>query len=138
MAKVKVSVVIPVYNTEKYVAATLHSIMEQDLKDIEVIVVDDGSTDNSYTILKTISIQDNRIRLLQQRNQGQGAARNLGMKYATGEYIYFMDSDDLLSRNAVMTSCLEIRLVNAIKNAKLIILTLYFSTPKYSGLLIFQ
>ena len=101
MAKVKVSVVIPVYNTEKYVAATLHSIMEQDLKDIEVIVVDDGSTDNSYTILKTISIQDNRIRLLQQRNQGQGAARNLGMKYATGEYIYFMDSDDLLSRNTL-------------------------------------
>lgn len=99
---IKVSVIIPVYNTEKYLRETLSSIMEQNLSEIEILVVDDGSTDNSYQILKSIASTDKRIHIYKQENKGQGAARNLGMKYAQGEYVYFMDSDDLLLKDALL------------------------------------
>lgn len=92
----KVSVIIPVYNTEKYVRQAVESIRRQTLKDIEIIIVNDGSTDGSMTILEELAAQDERIKLFSQENQGQGTARNTGLHHAIGEYIYFMDSDDLL------------------------------------------
>jgi len=92
----KVSVIIPVYNTEKYVRQAVESILLQTLKDIEIIIVNDGSTDDSMTILEELAAQDERIKLFSQENQGQGTARNTGLHHAIGEYIYFMDSDDLL------------------------------------------
>lgn len=101
MMNPKVSVIIPVYNTEAFVAETLQSILNQTLREIEVIVVNDGSTDNSLTIVNEIAKTDDRIQVYSQKNQGQSVARNLGLKHAKGEYIYFIDSDDLLQCDAL-------------------------------------
>ena len=94
----KVSVIIPVYNTEAYVEQTLRSIMGQTLRDIELIVVNDGSTDGSLSVLERIATGDDRIRLYTQPNKGLSETRNAGIARARGEFIYFMDSDDLLRR----------------------------------------
>lgn len=94
--QVKVSVIIPVYNTEKYLRECLDSVINQTLKDIEIICVDDGSTDNSLQILQEYAKKDDRIIVLTQENQKQGAARNKGLSIARGEYIQFVDSDDYL------------------------------------------
>lgn len=96
----KVSVVIPVYNTEAYVEEAVRSIMNQMLRDIEIIIIDDGSTDNSLSVIKKLAIEDSRIQYFSQINQGQSVARNAGIDKATGEYIYFMDSDDILEEEA--------------------------------------
>lgn len=97
----KVSVVIPVYNTEAYVEQTLRSIMAQTLREIELIVIDDGSTDGSPAILRRIAAEDARITLCTQPNKGLSETRNAGIDRARGEYIYFMDSDDLLEPDAL-------------------------------------
>lgn len=90
----KVSVIIPVYNTEKYLRQCLDSVINQTLKEIEIICVDDGSTDGSLEILKEYAGKDGRINIYQQENLFAGVARNNGMRHAKGEYIFFMDSDD--------------------------------------------
>lgn len=90
----KVSVIIPVYNVELYLRECLSSICNQTLKDIEIICIDDGSTDKSLNILTEYQEKDPRIIIHQQANKGGGAARNLGLKYATGDYLIFLDSDD--------------------------------------------
>lgn len=105
MKQPKVSVIMPVYNTEKYVKGAIQSIRDQTLTDFELIVINDGSTDNSLHLIKTIP--DSRIRVFSQENAGQGAARNHGLQYARGEYIYFMDSDDILDREA-LRECFQI------------------------------
>lgn len=99
----KVSIIIPVYNTQDFVRQAVDSILQQSLSDIEIIIVDDGSTDNSFEILKDLALKDNRIQLYQQANQGQAVARNQALLYATGKYIYFMDSDDSLEADALDT-----------------------------------
>lgn len=86
--------------------------MEQELTEIEILVIDDGSTDNSYQILKSMALKDERIQVYSQENKGQGTARNLGMKYAKGEFIYFMDSDDLLSKEALLQCYKKCRACN--------------------------
>lgn len=91
---VRVSVIIPVYNVEKYLERCLKSVVEQSLKDIEIIVVNDGSTDGSGAICEKFAKSDNRIKIINQKNKGIGSARNTGMKSASGEYIGFVDSDD--------------------------------------------
>lgn len=96
---VKVSVIIPIFNVEKYIMECIDSVVNQSLTDIEIICVDDGSTDNSLNLLK--QIPDNRIRIISQENKGLAAARNIGMKHATGEYIAFLDSDDFFNRDAL-------------------------------------
>jgi len=90
----KVSVIIPVYNTEKYLEKCLNSLINQTLHDIEIICVNDGSTDNSLNILNQYAQKDNRIKIINQENKMQGAARNAGTQIATGKYIGFVDSDD--------------------------------------------
>ncbi len=98
----KVSVIIPVYNVEDYLRQALDSVVNQTLNDIEIICVDDCSTDNSLNILKEYAAKDSRIKLLvQEENQGQGVARNKGLAVAKGEYLYFMDSDDYLELEAL-------------------------------------
>lgn len=89
-----VSVIIPVYNTEKYIRICLDSVINQTLKNIEIICVDDGSTDNSLLILQEYSKKDPRVVILQQNNKGGGAARNFGLNNAKGKYVAFLDSDD--------------------------------------------
>jgi glycosyltransferase involved in cell wall biosynthesis len=98
-SKPKVSVIIPVYNTAEFLHECLDSCLNQTLKEIEIICVDDGSTDNSLEILNDYAKRDNRIIVLQQQNQRQAIARNKAMDIATGKYIQFLDSDDYLDLN---------------------------------------
>lgn len=90
----KVSVIIPVYNADKFLRQCLDSVVNQTLRDIEIICVDDGSTDSSVRIIKEYASRDDRVRLIRQKNAGAGAARNQGLREATGEYLSFLDSDD--------------------------------------------
>ena len=90
----KVSVIIPVYNVEKYLRACLDSVVNQTLRDIEIICVDDGSTDGSGAILDEYAEKDSRVKAIHQPNAGAGAARNVGLARATGEYLFFCDPDD--------------------------------------------
>ncbi len=105
----KISVIIPVYNTEKYLAACLDSVLAQTFADIEIICINDGSTDRSGDILAKYAKKDKRIRVITQTNKGVVASRNIAIKDATGEYIYTLDSDDIIdsttlekSYNAIM------------------------------------
>lgn len=91
---VAVSVIIPVYNSELYIGEMLDSVLNQTLKDIEIICVDDGSTDNSLQLLEQYRSCDSRITVITQNNSGAGAARNRGMAISNGEYLSFLDSDD--------------------------------------------
>ncbi len=92
--EIKISVIVPIYNVEEYLARCLDSVMGQTFRDIEVICVDDGSTDKSALIAKKYAEKDERISLIQQENKGLSAARNAGMRVARGKYISFVDSDD--------------------------------------------
>ena len=98
---VKVSVVIPFYNVEDYLRECLDSIVNQTLEDIEIICVNDGSTDNSLKIVEEFANSDDRIKIFSQENKGASASRNHGIKKSQGDYIYFMDSDDILELNAL-------------------------------------
>lgn len=95
----KVSVIIPIYNAAEFLPECLDSILNQTLKDIEIICVDDGSPDNSLDIIKKYASGDKRLRYISQKNQGAGAARNNGMREAKGEYLAFLDSDDKFEAN---------------------------------------
>ena len=99
----KVSVIIPVYNTEKYLRECLDSVVNQTLKDIEIICINDGSTDGSLDILNEYAQNDNRFIIINQENKGAGAARNKGLDVAKGEYLYFLDSDDYICNIALYT-----------------------------------
>ena len=92
-----VSIVIPVYNAEKYLAECLESVRNQSLRDIEIICVNDGSTDGSASILTDYAKMDERIHVISQPNGGELAARNTGIRLASGEWIGFVDSDDRVS-----------------------------------------
>lgn len=92
--KPKVSVIVPIYNVEKYLKKCLTSLINQTLKEIEIICVNDGSTDNSAKILEHFAKNDFRIKVISQQNSGLSGARNTGLEIATGEYIGFVDSDD--------------------------------------------
>jgi glycosyltransferase involved in cell wall biosynthesis len=92
----KVSVIVPVYNVEKYLRQCLDSVLNQTLRDIEIICVNDGSMDGSLAILEEYVKKDLRVVVINQTNQGAGLARNKGIEVAKGEYIHFMDSDDYL------------------------------------------
>lgn len=94
-----ISIIIPVYNTEKYLNECLDSIVNQTFQDFEIICINDGSTDGSLKILNEYAQRDNRFIIISQDNQGQGVARNRGIKTANGKYIMFLDSDDWLNTN---------------------------------------
>lgn len=96
-----ISVIIPVYNVEPYLRECLDSVRAQTFRDLEVICIDDGSVDASGAICDQYALRDRRIHTIHQDNGGLSAARNTGMDVATGEYIYFLDSDDMLAPNAL-------------------------------------
>ena len=98
MLMVKVSIIIPVYNAEKYLKRCLDSVLSQTLKDIEIICVNDGSTDNSIQILKEYG---SKIKVINQENQGLSVARNTGLKEAKGEFVAFLDSDDYYNKEYI-------------------------------------
>jgi len=96
MSKPSISVIIPVYNTEKYLAQAIKSVLEQTVQPDEIIVVDDGSTDNSVEVARQFLP---KVKIITQQNAGAGAARNTGIKQASGEYLAFLDADDLWIEN---------------------------------------
>ena len=98
-----ISVIMPIYNTAPYLRDALNSICNQTLRNLQIILVDDGSTDASPDIMSEYASRDDRIICLKQPNSGQGAARNRGLQRATGKYIYFMDSDDVLEKDCLQT-----------------------------------
>lgn len=104
---IKVSVILPVYNVAPYLDETFTSLLSQTLKEIEIIAVNDGSKDNSEEIIKKYAQQDARISYFSQENQGQSVARNLALQHAKGEYIYMMDSDDVLADSDALRICYE-------------------------------
>ena len=95
----KVSIIVPVYNTEPWLRECMDSLVNQTLKEIEIICVDDGSPDNCGKILDEYAKKDTRIIVIHQKNQGVSAARNAGLDVASGEYITFVDSDDYVDLN---------------------------------------
>ena len=101
-----ISVIIPVYNVGNYLNKSLKSVLNQTFTDFEVICVDDGSTDSSLDILNEIANKDSRVKVYHQENAGGGAARNFALTKATGDYIFFMDSDDLID-NTVLSKSLD-------------------------------
>lgn len=107
-----VSIVIPVYNRATLIAECLESVLSQTLRDFEIIIVDDGSTDNSVEICCAYEAKDARIKVLLQEHKGASAARNFGMDNASGEFIYFLDSDDTINNIFLEAAC-----QNAIENA---------------------
>jgi len=108
-----ISVIIPCYNCEKYIEKCVYSVLNQSIKDIEIICVDDGSNDNTVGILKEIRKKDSRVIIIEQNNQHAGVARNNGLARATGMFVHFLDGDDWVGRNiyektlniATKTSC---------------------------------
>lgn len=97
--KILVSTIIPVYNSGEFLEECIISLRNQTLQEIEMIFVNDGSTDNSLDILKKYQVMDNRIKVISQKNSGPSAARNRGIELAKGEYISFIDSDDWIDKN---------------------------------------
>ena len=112
MMKRKYSVIVPVYNVEKYINECLSSLINQTYKNIEIVVINDGSSDNSLSLIEEYSRIDDRIRVIDQKNMGLGYTRNVGIDNAVGDYILFVDSDDYISLN----TCEEIEAVLSYNN----------------------
>lgn len=112
----KVSVIIPVYNSEKYLDRCLNSLIKQSYSDIEVIIIDNGSKDNSINIIKEYSKNDNRIKMYTCNTSGASSARNLGLNNASGEYALFVDSDDYISEDYVE------KMISYVKSKKTMVL----------------
>lgn len=108
-----VSVIIPVYNTEKYLRKCVDSVLNQTYRDLEVWLIDDGSTDNSGNLCDQYAQTDTRVRVFHKENAGQGVARNIALDKCTGEYIAFVDSDDWIESNFVENLVFEIEKANA-------------------------
>ena len=94
---VKISVIIPVYNSEKYLERCLKSVIYQTYENLEIICVNDGSEDNSLEILEDFKKKDERVKIISTENKGQSHARNKGLKESSGDYVSFIDSDDWVS-----------------------------------------
>ena len=94
-----ISVIVPIYNAEKYLAQCIESIIHQTHRDLQILLINDGSTDSSLSIAQDFAQRDARIEIHTQSNQGQGAARNNGLQHANGEYISFVDADDYLDND---------------------------------------
>ena len=108
-----ISIVIPVYNVEKYLDECILSVINQTYKNLEILLINDGSSDSSYDICCKYSEQDNRIHVINKENGGLASARNVGIDKATGEYIYFLDSDDYIKETTIE------KVVNYMKNNNL-------------------
>ena len=100
----KISIIIPVYNTEKYLSECLNSVINQTLKNIEIICIDDGSTDNSSKILDIYNNYDDRFIIITQKNEGSGLSRNKGIDISRGKFVSFLDSDDMYYNNIALES----------------------------------
>ena len=109
----KISVIVPVYNVEKYIDRCMESLLNQTLRDIEIILVDDGSLDSSGIRCDYYGDKDKRVRVVHKKNEGLGKARNSGLDIATGEFISFIDSDDFIERDMLERLYVEAKDNNA-------------------------
>lgn len=105
---VKFSIILPVYNVEKYLSACIESILRQEYNDYEIILVDDGSTDRSSVICDEYAMKSDKIKVFHKENGGQSDARNVGLRISSGEYVFFVDSDDFLIDNRVLNRFVRI------------------------------
>ena len=112
---IKISVIMPVYNAGSYIEECLESVLAQSLKETEIICVDDGSTDDSRALIEEYMKRDKRIKLFVQKNQGAGSARNKGIKNASGQFVVFMDPDDLYPENTTLETLYEAAVKNNVK-----------------------
>ena len=103
------SIIIPVYNTEQYIKKCLESCLHQNEMEYEIIIIDDGSPDNSVDIVKQIAATKENVRIISQPNMGLSAARNVGLSLARGEYVWFVDSDDYIEDNCLKRICSYLR-----------------------------
>lgn len=126
-SNIKFSIIVPVYNVEKFLRESLDSIVAQTLKDFEVICVNDGSTDNSLEILNEYAKSDFRFKIISQENQGQGVARNSAIDNAQGEYLLFVDPDDFIESNTLEYLC------NKFQEADVDIIQFDYATCKENG-----
>ena len=117
MSKIDLSIIVPVYNVEAYIAECLNSLVNQNYQDYEIIVVDDGSPDGSMIIADDIAKKSDKIKIMHKENGGLSSARNFGLEHASGQYIWFVDSDDRIE-----TDCLA-QLVERMKKYDLDILS---------------
>lgn len=101
MSEKRISVIMPVYNAESYVRESVADVLAQTYQNLEIILVDDGSTDNSLAILREFAVTDNRVKIIESENKGPSHARNLGLDVATGEYIRFVDADDRIPKDSM-------------------------------------
>ena len=128
-----VSIIIPVYNLEKYIKHCLESVVNQTYKELEIICIDDGSTDGSAEIIKSMAANDPRIKYIYQENAGVSAARNKGLDTATGEYVMFVDGDDYIHYQMVDAFAIEAQkngadvVLSNLKNVR----DYYFNFEKY-------
>lgn len=104
MTKALVSIIVPVYNSEKYLPECLECLINQTYSNIEIICINDGSTDNSLGILHKYALTDSRIKIYDKKNEGVSISRNIGIQYSQGDYITFIDADDTCSLNSIETS----------------------------------
>lgn len=101
LKNVDFSIIIPVYNSSLYLEQCIQSVLSQTFKNLEIILINDGSTDDSLSICNRLAKGNARVKVFDQKNKGQGSARNLGLKHAHGTYILFVDSDDALAKNTI-------------------------------------
>lgn len=116
MKEILVSIIVPVYNVDKYLDECIQSLVNQTLKNIEIILVDDGSTDESGIICDQYAKYDSRVKVIHQQNGGQSMARNAGVKIANGKYLLFVDSDDYILTEA----CEKLIYYATVSNADLV------------------
>ena len=119
-----ISIIIPVYNCEKYISRCLRSIINQTYKNLQIIVVNDGSTDNTLNICEDIARNDSRIEIYSKENGGVSSARNLGLKKVKGDYISFVDADDFLEVNMFS------KMIYSLKDEDLIVCNFYIVDEK--------
>jgi glycosyltransferase involved in cell wall biosynthesis len=127
-----VSIIVPIYNMSNSIKNTINSILVQDYNNIEVILVDDGSKDESYKVCKEIASQDDRVKCIHTENQGSGPARNVGIKASKGKYLYFPDADDFLEPQAISV------LISAMKDGNYDLVVFGYQCLSHQGALIFK
>lgn len=110
-----VSVIMPAYNVEQYLAQSVDSVLNSDYPNIELVIVDDGSKDSTFEIAKSYEAKDCRVKALTKANGGQGVARNYGVEYSSGEYILFVDSDDLISSSYISKAVVQMQSDSEVK-----------------------
>lgn len=127
-----VSIIVPVYNMENSIEKTIKSLLNQTYNNIEIILIDDGSTDNSFAICKQIEAFDSRVKCIHSVNQGSGPARNIGIKASQGDYLYFPDADDYIDSKAIST------LVTAMSDGNFDLIVFGYSCMSHEEKLVFQ